>query len=64
VTWEDSPGNVCIRIAYAMDTPTDLDELEDAYTSWAEPRGATVERLGDQLEVTSCSASAGGTSPL
>jgi hypothetical protein len=64
VTWEDGEGS-CIRIAYEMDTPGDLDELEDAYTSWAEPRGATVERMGsDRLEVTSCSASAAGTSPL
>jgi hypothetical protein len=64
VTWEDGPDSVCIRIAYAMDTGRDLDELEDAYTSWAAPRGATVERTGDQLQVTSCSATAGGTSPL
>jgi hypothetical protein len=64
VTWQDGPDSVCIRIAYAMDTPKDLDELEDAYTSWSEPRGATVERVGDQLQVTSCSALAGGASPL
>jgi hypothetical protein len=64
VTWEDGDDSVCIRIDYAMDSDRDLDELEDAYTSWAAPRGATVERLGDILEVTSCSAAAGGTSPL
>lgn len=64
VTWEDGDDSVCIRIAYEMDTPADLDELEDAYTSWAEPRGATVERSGRRLEVTSCSASAAASSPL
>jgi hypothetical protein len=64
VTWEDGEGT-CIRIAYEMDTAGDLDELEDAYTSWAEPRGATVERVGDdRVEVTSCSTSAAGSSPL
>ena len=64
VTWEDGDESVCIRIAYEMDTAADLDELEDAYTSWAEPRGATVDRTGDRLEVTSCSASAAASSPL
>ena len=56
-----SPGRTATDSAASASptrwTPTaDLDELEDAYTSWAEPRGATVERIGDRLEVTSCSA--------
>ena len=64
VTWDESEESTCIRIAYEMETTADVDELEDAYTSWAEPRGATVERRGDRLEVTSCSASAAASSPL
>jgi hypothetical protein len=64
VTWQDGPDNVCIRIAYAMDTKDDLDELDDAFTDWAAPKGASVERTGDRLVVTSCSASAAGSSPL
>jgi hypothetical protein len=64
VTWEESPGSPCIRIAYEMATDGDLEELEETYTSWAAPRGATVERVGDRLEVTSCAAAAGGSSPL
>jgi len=65
VTWEDGEDSTCIRIAYEMETAADLDELQDAYTSWAEPRGATVERIGDdRVEVTSCSATAAASSPL
>lgn len=64
VIWEDGGGSSCIRIAYEMQTDKDLEELEDAYTSWAAPRGATVERVGERVEVTSCASSAAGSSPL
>lgn len=65
VTWADGEDSVCIRIDYVMEDDLELAELEDAYAAWAAPRGATVERVGaDVLEVTSCSAAAGGSSPL
>lgn len=68
VLWEDGDnGAACIRIAYKMTTPRDLDELESAYTTWAEDQahqGAEISRTDDGLEVTSCSAApAGGRSP-
>lgn len=45
----------CVRIAFVMDTPEDLDELVDGWTAWAAERpGATVAPGEDGVTVTSC----------
>ena len=58
VIWMQTPdegGLTCLRIAYAMDTAVDLDELEDAFLVWAqEGENRVVGRQGDTLIVQSC----------
>ena len=58
VLWLQRPedgGLTCLRIAYVMDSTTDLAEIEDAFARWvdAEP-DRTAFRDGDTIVVTSC----------
>ncbi|HEV2071715.1 MAG TPA: hypothetical protein VGR26_18165 [Acidimicrobiales bacterium] len=54
VAW-DEDGRTCVRIAFAMDTPSDLAELEDAWRQWAEVHGdATVQSSSELVTVTAC----------
>lgn len=58
VVWVQSPsegGLTCLRIAYVMDTPEDLAELEDGFARWVrqKPR-RTGRREGDTVIVTMC----------
>lgn len=54
VTWE-AGGQTCIRMAYAADTPDDLEELADAWGEWAEDRpSGRVEAAGELVTVTAC----------
>jgi hypothetical protein len=42
-------------MAFAMDTPGDLAELDGAWRQWAEIHGdATVETTADLVTVTAC----------
>jgi hypothetical protein len=58
VVWVQDPsegGLTCLRIAYAMDTPADLGELEAAYLVWeAAEANRDVVREADTLLVTMC----------
>ncbi|MBI2704666.1 MAG: hypothetical protein HYX32_05165 [Actinobacteria bacterium] len=51
-------GKLCVRIDYAMDTPADLDELQQAFEAWLkndQTGGRTVEKpTADRLRVTMC----------
>lgn len=54
VAWDEG-GRVCVRMAYAMDSPTDLDQLESAWRAWAGAHGdTTVTRGADAVTVTAC----------
>ncbi len=54
VAWDEG-SRTCVRMAFAMDTPTDLDELDGAWRQWAEIHGdATVETTADLVTVTAC----------
>ncbi len=54
VAWDEA-GRTCVRMAYAMDTPTELAELERAWRQWAEAHGdASVETGSDLVTVTAC----------
>ncbi len=54
VAWDEG-GRACVRMAYAMDSPTDLNELDSAWRAWAEAHGdATVARDGEVVTVTAC----------
>jgi hypothetical protein len=54
VAW-DVDGRTCVRIAFAMDTASDLAELDDAWRRWAEVHGdATVQTTAELVTVTAC----------
>ncbi len=54
VAWDEG-SRTCVRMAFAMDTPTDLDELDAAWRQWAEIHGdATVVTTADLVTVTAC----------
>jgi hypothetical protein len=54
VAWDEG-NRTCVRMAFAMDTPGDLAELDDAWRSWAESHGdATVQATADVVTVTAC----------
>ncbi len=54
VAW-DQDGRTCVRMAYAMDTPGDLAELEAAWRQWADLHGdASVVTGTDLVTVTAC----------
>ena len=54
VAWDEGSG-ACVRMAFAMDTPADLSDLEAAWRRWAEAHGeTTVERSGELVTVTAC----------
>ncbi len=54
VAWDEA-GRTCVRMAYAMDSPGDLVELERAWRQWAEVHGdATVEAGSALVTVTAC----------
>jgi len=54
VAWDEG-GRTCVRMAYAMDTPADLRELDGAWRQWAEIHGdATVETTAELVTVTAC----------
>jgi hypothetical protein len=54
VAWDEA-NRTCVRMAFAMDTPTDLDELDAAWRQWAEVHGdATVVTTADLVTVTAC----------
>jgi hypothetical protein len=58
VMWVQRPdegGLTCLRIAYVMDTPADVAELEDAFARWVEAGpDRTAFREADTIVVTSC----------
>ncbi|HSH23684.1 MAG TPA: hypothetical protein VK975_06460 [Acidimicrobiales bacterium] len=54
VAWDEGAG-ACVRMAFAMDTPADLSELDSAWRRWADAHGdTTVTRADDLLTVTAC----------
>ncbi len=54
VAWDEG-GRTCVRMAYAMDSPAELDELEGAWRQWAQAHGdASVERAAEVVTVTAC----------
>lgn len=54
VVWDDG-GRSCVRMAYAMDSPADLAELDAAWRQWAPRHGnATVTTSAEQVAVTAC----------
>ena len=54
VAWDEG-GRSCVRMAFAMDTPTDLSELDAAWRQWADAHGnTTVDRSGELVTVTAC----------
>ncbi|MBW3575621.1 MAG: hypothetical protein KY450_12255 [Actinobacteria bacterium] len=54
VAWDQGSGT-CVRMAFAMDTPADLADLESAWRRWAGAHGdTTVERAGELVTVTAC----------
>jgi hypothetical protein len=55
VTWVQPGGLTCLRTRYVMDTPADLDELDNAFTEWVKKsRDRALRRDPDHLDVTSC----------
>ena len=55
VAWDEGPSRTCVRMAFAMDTPNDLRELDDAWRQWARAHGdATVDTTADTVTVTAC----------
>ena len=54
VAW-DEEDRTCVRSAFRMDTPADLDELADAWEAWSEEHGdATVDADDATVTVTAC----------
>lgn len=54
VAW-DVDGRTCVRIAFAMDSPSDLAQLDDAWRQWADAHGdATVQSTPELVTVTAC----------
>jgi hypothetical protein len=54
VAW-DEEDRTCVRTAFRMDTPADLDELADAWEAWSEEHGdATVVSDDTTVTVTAC----------
>jgi hypothetical protein len=54
VAWDEG-DRTCVRMAYAMDTPADLNELDAAWRQWVEVHGdATVVTTADLVTVTAC----------
>ena len=54
VAW-DIDGRTCVRMAFAMDSPSDLAQLEDAWRQWAGVHGdATVQSTPERVTVTAC----------
>lgn len=51
VAWEDG-GDTCVRVAYVGD----LDALEEALGEWTDRTGGTLERTGDTVTITGCTA--------
>lgn len=51
-------GKLCIRTDYAMDTPTDLDELHEAFQAWVDKDQSGGRKLekpaADRVRVTVC----------
>jgi hypothetical protein len=54
VAWDEG-SRTCVRMAFAMDTPGDLAELDGAWRQWAEIHGdATVVTTADLVTITAC----------
>ncbi len=54
VAWNEGEGT-CVRAAFGMDTPADLDELVDAWQAWAEEQpDAEVTTAAGLVTVTAC----------
>ena len=54
VTWADE-DRTCVRIAFAGDEPSDVDELRSAWSAWADDgNGAEVREDDGRVVVTSC----------
>ncbi|HWH36111.1 MAG TPA: hypothetical protein VNT56_12435 [Acidimicrobiales bacterium] len=54
VAWDEGE-RTCVRLAFAMDTPADLGQLDGAWRQWARAHGdATVETTTDLVTVTAC----------
>lgn len=54
VAWDEA-DRTCVRMAFAMDTPSDLAELDGAWRRWAEVHGdATVVTTAELITVTAC----------
>ncbi len=55
VAWDEGPSRTCVRMAFAMDIPNDLRELDDAWRQWARAHGdTTVDTTADTVTVTAC----------
>ena len=55
VAWDEGPSRTCVRMAFAMDTASDLRELDDAWRQWARAHGdATVDTTAETVTVTAC----------
>jgi hypothetical protein len=55
VAWDAGGSRSCARVTFAMETPTDVDELHAALLRWAaERRGVDVDRQGETVEFTAC----------
>jgi hypothetical protein len=54
VAWDEG-DRTCVRAAFAMDTPGDLEELDGALRRWAVAQpDASVERRGELVGFTAC----------
>jgi hypothetical protein len=54
VAWDEG-ARACVRLAFAMDTPADLRELDTAWRQWAQAHGdASVDTTGGTVTVTAC----------
>jgi hypothetical protein len=60
MTWWEDGAQSCMRATFVGDTPTDSNELRDAWSSWDEGTSLTVTvdqpRSGQPVTVTSCTA--------
>ena len=55
VAWREGDDRTCIRTAFVMDTPEDLDVLSEALTEWAaDQEDARVQAGPDRVVFTSC----------
>lgn len=68
VVWKSGGAGMCVSIHYELSSSGEMQELADAYTTWARSRGGVQVDdgggRGTELEVTSCGGASSGRSPL